>query len=78
MYVSKPRSKIKRNAIRQHDQLANVIPIVKGLWMGIICGLTVQVMALVTVNLCTDWKKEVRNFMLSLKDDYVLPHLLSL
>lgn len=31
-----------------------------GLWTGIICGLTVQVIALVTVNLCTDWEKEAR------------------
>ncbi|KAF3952185.1 hypothetical protein CMV_022235 [Castanea mollissima] len=29
-----------------------------GLWMGIICGLSVQVVALVTVNLCTDWNQE--------------------
>lgn len=27
--------------------------------MGIICGLTVQGIALVTVNSCTDWNKEV-------------------
>ncbi|KAK7269830.1 hypothetical protein RIF29_22588 [Crotalaria pallida] len=31
-----------------------------GLWMGIICGLSVQGIALVTVNLCTDWDKEAR------------------
>ncbi|XP_027095890.1 protein DETOXIFICATION 16 [Coffea arabica] len=31
-----------------------------GLWMGIICGLSVQVVALVTVNLCTDWDNEAR------------------
>ncbi|KAL4612429.1 hypothetical protein ACB092_08G197800 [Castanea dentata] len=30
----------------------------KGLWMGIICGLSVQVVALVIVNLRADWKKE--------------------
>ncbi|KAE8077222.1 hypothetical protein FH972_015802 [Carpinus fangiana] len=30
----------------------------KGLWMGIICGLSVQVMALVIVNICTDWNHE--------------------
>ena len=30
--------------------------------MGIICGLSVQVVALVTVNLCTDWNQEVRKF----------------
>ncbi|TQD72572.1 hypothetical protein C1H46_041887 [Malus baccata] len=29
-----------------------------GLWMGIICGLLVQVTALVAVNLCTDWHEE--------------------
>ncbi|XP_059434069.1 protein DETOXIFICATION 16-like isoform X2 [Corylus avellana] len=29
-----------------------------GLWMGIICGLSVQVMALVIVNVCTDWNHE--------------------
>ncbi|XP_038705640.1 protein DETOXIFICATION 16-like isoform X2 [Tripterygium wilfordii] len=29
-----------------------------GLWMGIICGLTVQVVALVTVNACTNWDQE--------------------
>ncbi|XP_054823186.1 protein DETOXIFICATION 16-like isoform X2 [Prosopis cineraria] len=31
-----------------------------GLWMGIICGLTVQGIALVTVNACTDWTQEAR------------------
>ncbi|TQD74740.1 hypothetical protein C1H46_039741 [Malus baccata] len=30
-----------------------------GLWMGIICGLVVQLTALVVVNLRTDWNKEV-------------------
>jgi uncharacterized membrane protein len=34
----------------------------QGLWMGIICGLSVQVMALVIVNICTDWNHEVRIF----------------
>lgn len=29
-----------------------------GLWMGIICGLVVQVVALVSVNACTDWDRE--------------------
>ncbi|BBG94509.1 MATE efflux family protein [Prunus dulcis] len=29
-----------------------------GLWMGIICGLLVQVTALVAVNVCTDWYEE--------------------
>lgn len=31
-----------------------------GLWTGIICGLTVQAIALVALNLCTDWEKEAR------------------
>lgn len=31
-----------------------------GLWMGIICGLCVQVVALVTINLCTNWDDEAR------------------
>ncbi|PSR87774.1 Protein DETOXIFICATION like [Actinidia chinensis var. chinensis] len=31
-----------------------------GLWMGIICGLSVHVVALVTINLCTDWELEAR------------------
>ncbi|KAA8532617.1 hypothetical protein F0562_032567 [Nyssa sinensis] len=31
-----------------------------GLWMGIICGLSVQVLALVTINLRTDWDHEAR------------------
>lgn len=31
----------------------------QGLWMGIICGLSVQVVALVTVNACTNWDQEV-------------------
>ncbi|KAI4357717.1 hypothetical protein L6164_001649 [Bauhinia variegata] len=35
-----------------------------GLWMGIICGLSVQVIALVTVNVCTDWDKEARKAVL--------------
>uniref|UniRef100_A0ACD6AJY5 Uncharacterized protein n=1 Tax=Avena sativa TaxID=4498 RepID=A0ACD6AJY5_AVESA len=29
-----------------------------GLWMGIICGILVQVFLLVTITLCTDWQKE--------------------
>lgn len=29
-----------------------------GLWLGIICGLLVQVVVLVTINLFTDWEKE--------------------
>ncbi|XP_030514923.1 protein DETOXIFICATION 16-like isoform X2 [Rhodamnia argentea] len=31
-----------------------------GLWMGIICGLSVQVMALITVNACTNWDQEAK------------------
>ncbi|KAI3410697.1 Protein DETOXIFICATION (Multidrug and toxic compound extrusion protein) [Psidium guajava] len=31
-----------------------------GLWMGIICGLSVQVMALLTVNACTNWDQEAK------------------
>lgn len=38
--------------------LSNILGM-QGLWMGIICGLLVQVIVLVTVNLFTDWKKEV-------------------
>ncbi|XP_025015405.1 protein DETOXIFICATION 16 isoform X2 [Ricinus communis] len=29
-----------------------------GLWMGIICGLLVQIVALVTINACTNWDQE--------------------
>ncbi|KAJ8440931.1 hypothetical protein Cgig2_022787 [Carnegiea gigantea] len=29
-----------------------------GLWTGIICGLCVQVVAIVTINSCTNWEKE--------------------
>ncbi|VAI73434.1 unnamed protein product [Triticum turgidum subsp. durum] len=29
-----------------------------GLWMGIICGILVQVLLLVTITLCADWQKE--------------------
>lgn len=31
-----------------------------GLWMGIICGLSIQVIALITINLCTNWDNEAR------------------
>ena len=31
----------------------------QGLWMGIICGLGIQVTALVTMNLCTNWDEGV-------------------
>ncbi|KDP34992.1 hypothetical protein JCGZ_09280 [Jatropha curcas] len=34
-----------------------------GLWMGIICGLLVQVVALVTVNSCTNWEQEAAKAM---------------
>ncbi|XP_058087828.1 protein DETOXIFICATION 16-like [Magnolia sinica] len=30
----------------------------KGLWMGIVCGLFVQVLSLGTITLCTNWEKE--------------------
>uniref|UniRef100_A0A453DW61 Protein DETOXIFICATION n=1 Tax=Aegilops tauschii subsp. strangulata TaxID=200361 RepID=A0A453DW61_AEGTS len=30
-----------------------------GLWMGIICGVLVQVLLLMIITLCTDWRKEV-------------------
>ena len=29
-----------------------------GLWMGIICGVLVQVLLLMIITLCTDWRKE--------------------
>lgn len=32
----------------------------KGLWMGIACGISVQVVLLLIVTLCTDWEKEAR------------------
>ncbi|GLT35050.1 hypothetical protein SLA2020_095340 [Shorea laevis] len=34
-----------------------------GLWMGIICGLSVQVIALVTLNSCTNWDNEAEKAM---------------
>ncbi|KAL5763368.1 hypothetical protein ACOSP7_019632 [Xanthoceras sorbifolium] len=34
-----------------------------GLWMGIICGLCVQIIALVTVNACTNWDQEATKAM---------------
>ncbi|KAJ1382918.1 Multi antimicrobial extrusion protein [Sesbania bispinosa] len=37
-----------------------------GLWMGIICGLSVQGIALVTVNACTDWDREMSTFYASI------------
>ncbi|KAI4350976.1 hypothetical protein L6164_005377 [Bauhinia variegata] len=33
----------------------------KGLWLGIICALLVQVACLLTITIRTDWEKEVRN-----------------
>ncbi|KAM7484616.1 hypothetical protein LguiA_000625 [Lonicera macranthoides] len=33
---------------------------VSGLWIGIICGLSVQVIALVTINLSTNWNNEAK------------------
>lgn len=44
-----------------------------GLWMGIICGLTVQVIALVTVNLCTDWEKEARKALARVGSSLMVP-----
>ncbi|PIA33363.1 hypothetical protein AQUCO_04100051v1, partial [Aquilegia coerulea] len=35
----------------------------KGLWMGIICALFVQLLMLVIINLCTNWDKEVFEFL---------------
>lgn len=32
----------------------------KGLWMGIICGLLVQVLSLLTVTICTDWEQQAK------------------
>ncbi|KAJ3692393.1 hypothetical protein LUZ60_012743 [Juncus effusus] len=32
----------------------------KGLWMGIICGIFVQMVLLLTITLCTNWEKEAR------------------
>ncbi|KAK1298795.1 MATE efflux family protein 7 [Acorus calamus] len=32
----------------------------KGLWLGIMCGLVVQVLLLSTITLCTNWDKEAR------------------
>ncbi|KAL2558909.1 MATE efflux family protein [Forsythia ovata] len=34
-----------------------------GLWMGIVCGLFVQAVALVTINLCTNWDSEAKKAM---------------
>lgn len=34
----------------------------QGLWMGIICGLSIQIIALVTVNARTNWDHEVSQF----------------
>lgn len=34
-----------------------------GLWMGIICGLCVQIVALVTVNARTNWDQEATKAM---------------
>jgi MATE family multidrug resistance protein len=32
-----------------------------GLWLGIICGLLVQVLLLMAITLCTNWDKEAAN-----------------
>ena len=34
----------------------------QGLWVGLICGLFVQALLLVTIILCTNWEKEVSAF----------------
>lgn len=34
----------------------------QGLWMGIICGLSIQIIALVTVIATTNWDHEVSQF----------------
>ncbi|KAJ4709814.1 Protein DETOXIFICATION [Melia azedarach] len=34
-----------------------------GLWVGIICGLSIQIIALVTVNACTNWDNEAKKAM---------------
>lgn len=31
----------------------------QGLWFGILCGLVVQMLLLLTITLCTNWDKEV-------------------
>eukprot|EP01018_Ginkgo_biloba_P027028 Gb_29736 [translate_table: standard] len=33
----------------------------KGLWLGIVCGLSVQTVALFVITSCTDWEKQARN-----------------
>uniref|UniRef100_A0A453RG28 Protein DETOXIFICATION n=1 Tax=Aegilops tauschii subsp. strangulata TaxID=200361 RepID=A0A453RG28_AEGTS len=46
-----------------------------GLWLGIICGLMVQVLLLMAITICTDWDKEAdkakdRVFSSSLPTDF--------
>ena len=31
----------------------------RGLWLGIMCGLLVQMLLLLSITLCTNWNKEV-------------------
>jgi len=31
----------------------------QGLWLGIMCGLVVQMLLLLSITLCTNWNKEV-------------------
>eukprot|EP01018_Ginkgo_biloba_P027033 Gb_29740 [translate_table: standard] len=33
----------------------------KGLWLGIVCGLSVQIISLFVITSCTDWEKQARN-----------------
>uniref|UniRef100_M1A5S6 Fertility restorer n=1 Tax=Solanum tuberosum TaxID=4113 RepID=M1A5S6_SOLTU len=40
-----------------------------GLWMGIICALLVQNVALIAINICTNWDKEKSPAMAANKDD---------
>ncbi|KAI4369026.1 hypothetical protein MLD38_017519 [Melastoma candidum] len=39
-----------------------------GLWIGIICGVSVQNIALLTINGCTNWEKETRKAMARVQD----------
>ncbi|PKA56500.1 MATE efflux family protein DTX1 [Apostasia shenzhenica] len=46
---------------RYSNKLLQLILFVQGLWMGIACGLTVQMSLLLIITLCTDWEKAARN-----------------
>lgn len=46
----------------------------QGLWVGLICGLFVQALLLVTIILCTNWVKEVstlNEFIFNLNDFFL-------